>query len=105
MYKMSNINKVIKKDEEENEEEEISKEKRDFLIDKHKKQIMQNIRIYKYLVIDRTNSLKLYKSLREIERDLGISYSGISKKLKMSNYCVCVPKKTTEVYYIHNLAE
>ncbi len=105
MYKMSNINKVIKKDEEENEEEEISKEKRDFLIDKHKKQIMQNIRIYKYLVIDRTNSLKLYKSLREIEKDLGISYSGISKKLKMSNYCVCVPKKTTEVYYIHNLAE
>ena len=66
---------------------------------------MQNIRIYKYLVIDRTNSLKLYKSLREIEKDLGISYSGISKKLKMSNYCVCVPKKTTEVYYIHNLAE
>ena len=102
---MSNINKVIKKDEESHEEEEISKEKRDFLIDKHKKQIMQNIRIYKYLVIDRTNNLKLYKSLREIERDLGISYSGISKKLKMSNYCVCVPKKTTEVYYIHNLAE
>ena len=65
----------------------------------------QNIRIYKYLVIDRTNSLKLYKSLREIEKDLGISYSGISKKPKMSNYCVCVPKKTTEVYYIHNLAE
>ena len=100
---MSNINKIIKQDD--SKVETMSKEKRDFLVEKHKKQVMENIRNYKYLVIDLSMNSKLYKSLREIEKDLGISYSGISKKLKMSNYCVCVPKKTTEVYYIHNLAE
>ena len=100
---MSNINKIIKHDD--SKDEIMSKEKRDFLVEKHKKQVMENIRLYKYLIIDKEMNLKLYKSLREIEKDLGISYSGISKKLKMSNYCVCVPKKTTEVYYIHNLAE
>ena len=100
---MSNINKIIKQDD--SKVETMSKEKRDFLVEKHKKQVMENIRNYKYLVIDLSMNSKLYKSLREIEKDLGISYSGISKKLKMSNYCVCVPKKTTDVFYIHNLTE
>ena len=100
---MSNINKIIKQDD--SKVETMSKEKRDFLVEKHKKQVMENIRNYKYLVIDLSMNSKLYKSLREIEKDLGISYSGISKKLKMSNYCICVPKKTTDVFYIHNLTE
>lgn len=103
---MSDINKIIKQDSEEHEEKEVmSKEKRDFLIEKNKKILMENIRVYKYLIIDQTQNLKVYKSLREIEKDLGISYSSISKKLKMSNYCICVPKKSTQVYYIQNLAE
>ena len=100
---MSNINKIIKQDD--SKDEIMSKEKRDFLVEKHKKQVMENIRIYKYLIIDKEMNLKLYKSLREIEQEVGVSYSSISKKLKMSNYCICVPKKTTEVYYIQNLAE
>ena len=102
---MSDINKIIKQDSEDEVKEEMSKEKRDFLIEKHKKEMMGNIRIFKYLVIDNEMNLKLYKSLREIEKEVGVSYSGISKKLKMSNYCICVPKKTTDVYYIQNLAE
>ncbi len=100
---MSNINKIIKQDD--SKDEIMSKEKRDFLVEKHKKQVMENIRLYKYLIIDKEMNLKLYKSLRQIEQEVGVSYSSISKKLKMSNYCICVPKKTTEVYYIQNLAE
>lgn len=100
---MSNINKIIKQDD--SKDEIMSKEKRDFLVEKHKKLLMENIRIYKYLIIDKEMNLKLYKSLRQIEQEVGVSYSSISKKLKMSNYCICVPKKTTEVYYIQNLAE
>lgn len=102
---MSDINKIIKQEPENEVKEEMSKEKRDFLIEKHKKELMENIRLYKYLIIDKEMNLKLYKSLREIEREVGVSYSSISKKLKMSNYCICVPKKTTDVYYIQNLAE
>lgn len=102
---MSDINKIIKQEPENEVKEEMSKEKRDFLIEKHKKELMENIRLYKYLIIDKEMNLKLYKSLREIEREVGVSYSSISKKLKMSNYCICVPKKTTEVYYVQNLAE
>ena len=100
---MSNINKINKHDD--SKDEIMSKEKRDFLVEKHKKQVMENIRLYKYLIIDKEMNLKLYKSLRQIEQEVGVSYSSISKKLKMSNYCICVPKKTTEVYYIQNLAE
>ena len=74
-------------------------------VESDKKELMENIRLYKYLIIDKEMNLKLYKSLREIEREVGVSYSSISKKLKMSNYCICVPKKTTEVYYVQNLAE
>ena len=100
---MSNINKIIKQDD--SKDEIMSKEKRNFLVEKHKKLLMENIRIYKYLIIDKEMNLKLYKSLRQIEQEVGVSYSSISKKLKMSNYCICVPKKTTEVYSIQTLAE
>jgi len=86
-------------------DKEISKDQRDFIVDKHRIELMNHIQEYKYLVIDLEKNTKLYKSLRDIEKELKISYSGISKKLKISNYCICVPKKSTEVYYIHNLKE
>ena len=37
-------------------------QKKRFLVEKHKKQIMKNIRNYKYLVIDLSMNSKLYKS-------------------------------------------
>jgi len=86
-----------------NEEKELSKEQRDFVIDKKRVELMNYIQEYKYLVIDHDNKVKLYKSLRNIEKELNISYSGISKKLKLSNYCICVEKKTTKIYYIQNI--
>ena len=85
------------------DEKKISKEQRDFIVDKKNVQLMNYIQEYKYLVIDMEEKTKLYKSLRDIEKELKISYSGISKKLKLSNYCICVEKKTTNVYYIQNI--
>tara|TARA_X000000368_G_scaffold208720_1_gene164835 strand:- start:1782 stop:2054 length:273 start_codon:yes stop_codon:yes gene_type:complete len=85
------------------DEENLSKEQRDFIVEKKRVQLMNYIQEYKYLVIDMEEKTKLYKSLRDIEKELKISYSGISKKLKLSNYCICVEKKTTNVYYIQNI--
>jgi len=85
------------------EEKKLSKEQREFIVDKHRIQLMNYVQEYKYLVIDLDENKKLYKSLRDIEKELKISYSGISKKLKLSNYCICVEKKTTNVYYIQNI--
>jgi hypothetical protein len=84
-------------------DEHLSKEQRDFIVDKKRVQLMNYIQEYKYMVIDMEEKTKLYKSLRDIEKELKISYSGISKKLKLSNYCICVEKKTTNVYYIQNI--
>ena len=85
------------------EESKLTKEQRDFIVDKNRIELMNYIQEYKYLVIDMERNTKLYKSLRDIEKELKISYSGISKKLKLSNYCICVEKKTTNVYYIQNI--
>lgn len=82
---------------------ELSKEQRDFIIDKKRVELMNHIQEYKYLVIDHDKNIKMYKSLRDIEKELNISYSGISKKLKLSSYCICVEKKTTKIYYIQNI--
>ena len=84
-------------------DKEISKDQRDFIVDKHRIELMNYIQEYKYLVIDLEKNTKLYKSLRDIEKELKISYSGISKKLKISNYCICNEKKTTNVFYIQNI--
>ena len=85
------------------EDSKLTKEQRDFIVDKNRIELMNYIQEYKYLVIDMERNTKLYKSLRDIEKELKISYSGISKKLKLSNYCICVEKKTTNVYYIQNI--
>jgi hypothetical protein len=85
------------------EDSKLTKEQRDFIVEKNRVELMNYIQEYKYLVIDMEQNTKLYKSLRDIEKELKISYSGISKKLKLSNYCICVEKKTTNVYYIQNI--
>jgi hypothetical protein len=84
-------------------DKELSKDQRDFIVDKHRIELMNHIQENKYLVIDLEKNIRLYKSLRDIEKEHKISYSGISKKLKTSNYCICTEKKTTNVYYIQNI--
>ena len=103
------MNKIIKQDydveESKEESPEMSKKQRDYMIDKNQKHIMEFIQDNNYLLIKGDGSIKLYFSLRKLAGDINISPSGISKKLKISNYCICVPKKSTEVFYIHNLKE
>ena len=103
------MNKIIKQDydvkESIEESPEMSKKQRDYMIDKNQKHIMEFIQDNNYLLIKGDGSIKLYFSLRKLAGDINVSPSGISKKLKISNYCICVPKKSTEVFYIHNLKE
>lgn len=103
------MNKIIKQDydveESKEESPEMSKKQRDYMIDKNQKHIMEFIQENNYLLIKGDGSIKLYYSLRKLAGDINVSPSGISKKLKISNYCICVPKKSTEVFYIHNLKE
>ena len=104
------INQIIKMEHTEGDvdenipEEKITKEQRDYMIEQNTKKMMEYIETYNYLVIDPNKNIKLYKSLRDLAKDLHVSASGISKKLKLSNYCTIVPKKTTTVYYIHDIA-
>lgn len=61
----------------------------------------------KYLVIYPDQTIKLYSSLREIEKDTLISSSSISKKISSMRYgkdwCICISKGTKYVFYIKKL--
>ena len=48
---------------------------------------MTHIETYNYLVIDMEHNIKLYKSLRDLAKELNVSPSGISKKLKRLIRC------------------
>ena len=79
------INKIIKVDVENDDDEEeikMTKEQRDFIIKNNTQDVMTYIETYNYLVIDMEHTIKLYKSLRELAKELNVSPSGISKKLK-----------------------
>jgi hypothetical protein len=59
---------------------------------------------YKYLVITRHEDCKMYTSLRDIARDIGVDFTTISKKLKVSpDLCICKAKTTKESYCIKRL--
>lgn len=53
-----------------------------------------------YLVIFPDRSTKLYKSLREIQTEILVDSSTISKKLKSSNSCFCISKSSGYVFFI-----
>ena len=61
----------------------------------------------KYLVIYPDQSIYIYSSLREIEKDTLISSSSISKKISSMRYgndwCICISKGTKYVFYIKKL--
>ena len=59
---------------------------------------------YKYLVITKHENCKLYASLRDIAKDIGVDFTTISKKLKTNpEFCVCHAKMTKESYCIRKL--
>jgi hypothetical protein len=57
----------------------------------------------KYLVIFPDESLKLYSNLRNIEDEILVSSSTISKKMKGNDTCICEAKGTKYVFYIKRI--
>ena len=57
----------------------------------------------KYLVIFPDESLKLYSNLRNIEDEILVSSSTISKKMKGNDFCICEAKGTKYVFYIKRI--
>ena len=53
-----------------------------------------------YLVIFPDKSIKLYKSLREIQNEIIVDASTISKKLKSLDNCFCISKSSGYVFFI-----
>ena len=63
-------------------------EMREFLKNKH------------YFVVFPDKSTKLYKSLRDIQDEILVDSSTISKKLKSFNSCYCIAKSSGFVFFI-----
>lgn len=61
----------------------------------------------KYIVIYPDQTIKIYSSLRQIEKDTLISSSSISKKISSMRYgndwCICISKGTKYVFYIKKI--
>ena len=66
----------------------------------------EEMKIYvknRYLVIFPDKSLKLYSNLINIEDDILVSSSTISKKMKGNDNCICEAKGTKYIFYIKRL--
>jgi|UniRef100_A0A6C0C4N2 hypothetical protein len=64
-------------------------------------QMNKFINKYNYLVIFPDKNPKLFKSLRDIEDEISVAASTISKKLKESNSCICQSKGTAFYFFVH----
>ena len=75
------------------------------VIDITKEDFQQYIDERPYLVMAPDFSVTLYRSTREISREILVDYSTISKKIKDSllNDCYCRSKTTGFIYYIRKL--
>jgi hypothetical protein len=56
-----------------------------------------------YLVIYPDASLKLFKSLREIQHEILVDASTISKKLKNTEGCYCLSKSSGFMFYVKKM--
>jgi hypothetical protein len=61
---------------------------------------VKSVECYYYFVLGSDSSCNVYKSLREIQDDISVDYSTISKKLKEDNTCFVTPKGSETHYYI-----
>jgi hypothetical protein len=64
-------------------------------------QMNKFINKYDYLVVFPDKKPKLYKSLRDIEDEISVAASTISKKLKESNSCICQSRGTEFYFFVH----
>ena len=58
---------------------------------------------YNYLVVFPDKKPKLYKSLRDIEVEISVSASTISKKLKEGDSCICQSRGTDFYFFVHSI--
>ncbi len=61
---------------------------------------VKSVECYYYFVLGSDSSCNVYKSLREIQDDICVDYSTISKKLKEDKTCFVTPKGSETHYYI-----
>ena len=61
---------------------------------------VKSVECYYYFVLGSDSSCNVYKSLREIQDDINVDYSTISKKLKEDNTCFVTPKGSETHYFI-----
>ena len=61
---------------------------------------VKSVECYYYFVLGSDSSCNGYKSLREIQDDINVDYSTISKKLKEDNTCFVTPKGSKTHYFI-----
>ena len=64
-------------------------------------QMNKFINKYNYLVVFPDKKPKLYKSLRDIESEISVAASTISKKLKEGDSCVCQSRGTDFYFFVH----
>ena len=63
-------------------------------------EFIKSVECYHYFVLGSDSSCNVYKSLREMQDNIGVDYSTISKKLKENdNNCYVTPKGSSETYY------
>mgnify|MGYP001480526174 CR=1 FL=1 len=58
---------------------------------------------YNYLVVFPDKKPKLYKSLRDIESEISVAASTISKKLKEGDSCICQSRGTDFYFFVHSI--
>ena len=58
---------------------------------------------YNYLVVFSDKKPKLYKSLRDIEVEISVAASTISKKLKDCDSCICQSRGTDFYFFVHSI--
>lgn len=56
---------------------------------------------FNYLVVFPDKKPKLFKSLRDIETEISVAASTISKKLKENNSCICQSRGTDFYFFVH----
>ncbi len=86
-------------------EESLKEEEKPDISNPSKEEFQTYIDQRPYLVMSPDYSVRLYKSTREISREILVDFSTISRKIKDSllNDCYCCSKTTGFIYYIRKL--
>ena len=65
--------------------------------------IYEYVKKNNYLLVNPDETIRLYKSLRDIEKDILVSTSALSRALKDNNYCIVTSTTTDFTYFISKI--